>query len=163
MNCKVLIVFINLICALTHSAIAQSFFTQEMLRIDKDNQNIETLDTFRGTPLITSFFMPKCTWCQRQHKVLKDLSDTCAQIKTVLLGVQGTKHKLKKALKRKKNNFPAYLANRNIINAIGTKSPVPMMLVFNAQGKLVFKTIGFTAKDKLLNLLVKNNVATCLI
>ncbi|WP_052379977.1 MULTISPECIES: thioredoxin family protein [unclassified Pseudoalteromonas] len=149
------------LCAFGFYANAQSIYQEEMQRIDISSQTPYTLNMYSGSPLLTSFFMPNCRWCQRQHKVLKKLQKICPTLQTVMLGVQGSKQKLKMELKREHNSFPAYIASRNIINAIGTKSPVPMMLIFNAKGKLVFKTQGYTPKDKLINLLNKYEIPSC--
>ncbi len=105
--------------------------------------------------------MPNCRWCQRQHKVLKKIQHNCPAIQTVMLGVQGSKQNLRHELKREKNTFPAYLANNNIVQAIGAESPVPMMLFFNNQGTLVFKTVGYTSEEKLIALFTQHNINAC--
>jgi thioredoxin-related protein len=143
---------------------AESIYQEPMLRLNAENNSaaqIQTLANYQGNPLLTAFFMPNCRWCQRQHKVLKKIQQTCPTMQTVMLGVQGSKQKLRHELKREKNTFPAFLANNNIIQAIGAKSPVPMMLLFNSQGTLVFKTVGYTPEKKLTALLAQNNINIC--
>jgi thioredoxin-related protein len=143
----------------------QSIYQQEMLRINADNNSIsmiETLTHYQGKPLLASFFMPNCRWCQRQHKVLKKLQNTCPSLQTIMLGVQGSKQKLRHELRRKKNTFPAYVANKSIIKAVGAKAPVPMMLIFDNQGQLVFKTIGYAPEEKLKLLLNQNQMNICI-
>ena len=143
---------------------AQSIYQEKMLRLNADNNSasqIETLTNYQGKTLLTSFFMPDCRWCQRQHKVLKKMQVSCPNLQTVMLGVQGSKQKLRHELKREKNTFPAFLANKNIINAIGSQSPVPMMLIFDNHGKLAFKTIGYTPENKLRTLLNKYKIKIC--
>lgn len=145
-------------------ASAESIYQQSMLRLNAQNNSasqIETLANYQGEPLLTAFFMPNCRWCQRQHKVLKKIQHTCPTIQTVMLGVQGSKQKLRHELKREKNTFPAFLANKNIIQAVGAQSPVPMMLLFNSQGTLVFKTVGYTSEEKLTALLTQHNIKVC--
>jgi len=151
------------LCALSFYANAQSIYQEQMQRIDIASHTAQTLTGYKGSALLTSFFMPNCRWCQRQHKVLKNIQKTCPKLKTVMLGVQGSKQKLKMELKREKNTFPAYLASRNIINAIGSKSPIPMMLIFNAKGDLAFKTVGYTSEDKLVKLLNTYQLQVCII
>lgn len=151
--------------AFTFSTSAESIYQQPMVRLNAQNSSapqIQTLANYQGNPLLTAFFMPNCRWCQRQHKVLKKIQHTCPTIQTVMLGVQGSKQKLRHELMREKNTFPAYLANNNIVQAIGAKSPVPMMLLFNSQGTLIFKTVGYTSTEKLTALLIQHNIKVCL-
>jgi len=148
----------------TQAANGESIYQQSLLRLNADNHSastVQTLENYQGKPLLAAFFMPNCRWCQRQHKVLKKLQYNCPTIQTIMLGVQGSKQKLRHELKREKNTFPAYLANNNIIQAIGAQTPVPMMLFFNQQGKLVFKTVGYTPEKKLISLLAQYKVKAC--
>jgi len=148
----------------TQAANGESIYQQTLLRLNADNHSastVQTLTNYKDKLLLTVFFMPNCRWCQRQHKVLKKIQHNCPKIQTIMLGVQGSKQKLRHELKREKNTFPAYLANNNIIQAIGAQSPVPMMLFFNRQGSLVFKTVGYTSAEKLTLLLAQHNVKTC--
>ncbi len=148
----------------SQTAKGQSIYQQEMLRLNAENSSastVETLANYQGKALLTSFFMPNCRWCQRQHKVLKKMQNTCPDLNTVMLGVQGSKQKLRHELKREKNTFPAFLANKNIINAVGSKSPVPMMLIFDNKGKLAFKTVGYTPAEKLKALLNQHKINIC--
>lgn len=143
---------------------AQTIYQEKMLRLNAENNSaskVETLANYQGKILLTSFFMPNCRWCQRQHRVLKKMQDSCPNLQTVMLGVQGSKQKLRHELQREKNTFPAYLANKNIINAIGSQSPVPMMLIFDNQGQLAFKTIGYTPEEKLKTLLNQHQIRIC--
>jgi len=157
------IIVLSIIFAPTPSY-AKSIYQQKMYRLNDINQSVsqvQTLTAYKGNPMLTAFFMPNCRWCQRQHKVLKKLQHTCPAIQTVMLGVQGSKQKLRLELQREKNNFPAFLANNNILQAIGAKSPVPMMLLFNHEGSLVFKTLGYTPEEKLTTLLAQHNIKAC--
>lgn len=145
-------------------ASAESIYQEPMLRLNAENNSashIQTLANYQGKPLLTAFFMPNCRWCQRQHKVLKKIQHACPTIQTVMLGVQGSKQKLRHELKREKNTFPAFLANNNIVQAMGADSPVPMMLLFNSQGTLIFKTVGYTPEEKLIGLLAQSNLNIC--
>lgn len=145
-------------------ASAENIYQEPMLRLNAENNSaaqIQTLANYQGKPLLTAFFMPNCRWCQRQHKVLKKIQHSCPTVQTVMLGVQGSKQKLRHELKREKNTFPAFLANNNIIQAIGAQSPVPMMLIFNSQGALAFKTVGYTPEKKLTALFAQHNINIC--
>ncbi len=158
---NVMLVFFSV---LAFSASAQSIYQQSMLRLNANNQSavqIETLKQYQGGALLTSFFMPNCRWCQRQHKVLKKIQASCPKLHTVMLGVQGSKQKLRYELQREKNTFPAFIANKAIVSAIGGKSPVPMMLIFDKTGNLAFKTVGYTPEDKLQALLSKYKLEVC--
>ena len=146
------------------TAHGQNIYQEKMLRLNAENNSattIETLEAYQGKALLTAFFMPNCRWCQRQHRVLKKVQRSCPYFQPVMLGVQGSKQKLRHELIRERNTFPAFLANKNIINAMGDQSPVPMMLVFNKQGELVFKTIGYTPEDKLKSLFNQYNIDIC--
>lgn len=164
MNYRTSLVLLLFLVATSSVATTSSIYEEEMLRLNhQEHIIVENLSSYQGKPLITSFFIPDCRWCKRQQKVLKKIQSECPALSTVLLGVQGSKKKLKHELKRFKISFPAYLANNNIVKAIGKDTPVPLMLVFNEAGKLAFKTIGFTAEKKLVALLKQYNVLDCLI
>lgn len=158
---KILLLFI--LSPLAFFASGESIYEQSMVRLNADSNFtvVQSLANFKGKPLITAFFMPNCRWCQRQHKVLKKIQHSCPQVQTVMLGVQGSKQKLRQELTREKNTFPAYIANNNIVQAIGAQSPIPMMLFFNQQGELVFKTVGYTKQYALTTLITKNNINLC--
>jgi thioredoxin-related protein len=158
---KLLILYLSTFAFVTN---AQSIYQQPMLRLNADNNSasqVQTLKNYQGAPLLTAFFMPNCPWCQRQHKILKRIQHQCPEIQTVMLGVQGSKQNLRHELKREKNTFPAFLANNNIIQAVGADSPVPMMLLFNSEGTLIFKTVGYTKQDELTKLITKSNIKLC--
>ncbi len=136
--------------------------TDKSQRID-NSENIQrhTLEVYRGQSLLTSFFMPKCAWCFRQHKALSEIGQLCQGVSTVLLGVRGNKHQLTQELKRKKAMFPAYKANTLIQQAVGENAPVPMILAFDAVGELKFKTQGYVTSKQLLSLLQTHKLASC--
>ena len=143
---------------------ASEIYQQAMVRLDSKDApgvQVETLAPYSGRPMLVSFFMPKCRWCQRQHKTLKQMQANCPSLQPVMLGVQGSKRHLKQELKREKNTFPAYIASPAIVKAIGAKSPVPMMLMFNGQGQLVFKTQGYTPQEKLAKLFYETGLDIC--
>ena len=149
--------------ALASIANAQGIYQQQMRRLNGDQHAstpVQSLSQYQGTALLSSFFMPDCRWCQRQHKVLTQLQTSCPKLQTIMLGVQGNKQKLRQELHREKNTFPAYIANKAIVQAIGAQSPVPMMLIFNQQGQLAFKTIGYTRQAKLSALLKQHKICS---
>jgi len=165
MSCKKLTLILCIsLSLLTQTVNAQGVYQESMLRIDSQifsNSTVEKLEAYQGSTMLLSFFMPKCKWCKRQHSALKRMQESCPKLNTVMLGVQGSKQQLRRALKRKKNTFPAFIASPNIIKAVGSGSPVPMMLVFNKTGKLIFKTIGYTEENKLKTLLNQNSLNIC--
>lgn len=166
MNSKsvLIILLLTLLCSLAFHANAQSIYQQSLFRLNADNPShapMQTLQQYQGSTLLTSFFMPNCRWCQRQHKVLKKMQQSCPKLNTVMLGVQGSKQKLKYEMQREKNTFPAFVANKQIVQAIGAKSPVPMMLIFDTNGRLAFKTVGYTPEEKLQALLQEHNILVC--
>jgi len=165
MSCKklTLVLWFSL-SILAQTVNAHGVYQESMLRIDSQvnsNSTVQKLEKYQGSTMLLSFFMPKCKWCKRQHSVLKRMQENCPQLNTVMLGVQGSKQQLRRALKRNKNTFPAFIASPNIIKSVGSEYPVPMMLVFNKTGKLIFKTIGYTPENKLKTLLNQNSLNTC--
>ncbi len=156
-----LLISLSLVCA---KLSAQTIYQESMIRLDtrlNAKADKQTLAHYQGKAMLISFFMPNCKWCKRQHKVLKSMQTDCPQLNTVMLGVKGDKQKLRYELKKKKNTFPAFIASKNIVQAIGEKSPVPMMLIFNESGKLALKTVGYTPKDKLTTLFKDNQFNVC--
>lgn len=144
-------------------AVATDIFTEKMFRLDRQGYGeVQDLSLLKGKPMIASFFMPNCRWCQRQHKALKLVSESCPELQSVMLGVNGTRNALRKELKREQNQFAAYIASNNIVQAIGDKSPVPMMLIFNREGKLMLNTVGYRDQASLRTLLTKHGVANCI-
>ncbi len=149
-------------CLMSTLASGQSIYQQQLVSLNpKSLEPVQTLAQYQGKPMLTSFFMPNCNWCFRQHKVLKAMQKQCPDLQTVMLGVQGSKLKLRKELKREKNTFPAFVANHQLVNAIGDDAPVPMMVIFDEQGQVVFKTVGYTKAEKLKGLLKKHEVLDC--
>jgi thioredoxin-related protein len=138
--------------------IDSAFSKENTLSTDKTKQ---TLKPYQGQKMILSFFMPNCRWCLRQHQVLKRIHANCPMLNPIMIGVQASKQKLKLALKRKKNTFPAFVASRNMVQAIGENSPVPMLLFFNEDGHLIFKTEGYLPESQLVDLLSQKNLNFC--
>lgn len=148
----------------TPSVQANDIYQQAMVRLDRTEAKgnvVENLTQFRNKPMVMSFFMPNCKWCKKQHKSLKNIQKTCPNAQVVMLGVQGNYQQLKKELHKDRNQFPAYMANKEIVQAIGSKSPVPFTLVFDSQGRLAFKTTGYMPQAKLTALMLEKNIDIC--
>jgi thioredoxin-related protein len=149
----------------TLSVSAQSIYQIPMVALNPDSNiyhEVQTLSGYQNKPLIITFFAPNCRWCQRQHKALKKISLACPETSIVFLGVQGNKANLRQELRRKKNTFPAFVADHKIVNLIGSESPVPMTLLFKKTGELSLKTIGYLRADDLVELLKYHGVANCI-
>ncbi|MEC4088041.1 TlpA family protein disulfide reductase [Pseudoalteromonas rubra] len=142
---------------------ATDFYTQPMQRLDDAAYGEQqTLAPFTGAPVLMSFFMPNCRWCEKQHVALSNLIESCADVQPVMMGVNGNRRDLRRALKRKHNEFPAFLSSRQLIQALGANPPVPMTLIFNHQGELVFYTQGYRSQQTLSALLKEHQVTKCL-
>ncbi|QPB85890.1 redoxin family protein [Pseudoalteromonas rubra] len=142
---------------------ATDFYTQTMQRLDDAAYGEQqTLAPFTGAPVLMSFFMPNCRWCEKQHVALSNLIESCADVQPVMMGVNGNRRDLRRALKRKHNEFPAFLSSRELIQALGANPPVPMTLIFNHQGELVFYTQGYRSQQTLSALLKEYQVTKCL-
>ena len=145
-----------------HKAHAFEFYELAMLRLnDAAYGKQETLSQFKNQPIIASFFMPNCSWCEKQHKALKLLKTQCPEVRSIMLGINGNNRDLKRALRKKRNHFPAFVSHPEIVKALGGKPPVPMALVFNKYGKLTFYTQGYNSATTLEDLMKENHVSSC--
>ena len=97
-------------------------------------------------------FSTDCSWCKKQHRVLKSLQNECPQLTSVMMGIGDDKRKLTQDLRRSKNEFPAFQINSKLLNALDN-SNVPRLLVFDRQGIAQLNLSGFIPKDELLALL----------
>ncbi|MCF2907106.1 redoxin family protein [Pseudoalteromonas sp. DL2-H2.2] len=156
-------VAVLLAACLMHNSYAVDFYTQHMQRLDDAAYGErQTLAPFSGAPVLMSFFMPNCRWCEKQHVALSNLVESCAGVQPVMMGVNGNRRDLRRALKRKHNEFPAFLSSHAFTQALGANPPVPMTLVFNHQGELVFYTQGYRSQQTLSSLLREHQVSPCL-
>ena len=160
MNFKTATVLFLLI--FVHKAHAYEFYELAMLRLnDAAYGKQETLSQFKNQPIIASFFMPNCSWCEKQHKALRKLRVQCPEVNSVLLGINGNNRDLKRALRKKRNNFPAFVSHPEIVKALGDAPPVPMALIFNKNGQLAFYTQGYNSASTFEKLLKENKIALC--
>ncbi|MCO7187438.1 MULTISPECIES: redoxin family protein [unclassified Pseudoalteromonas] len=152
-----------LVTCLGFESQATDFYTQPMQRLDDAaHGEQQTLTPFSGTPVVMSFFMPNCRWCEKQHTALSNLVEHCAGVQPIMMGVNGNRQDLRRALRRTHNTFPAFLSSPAITQSLGKKPPVPMTLIFNAQGELIFYTQGYRSQDTLSALLKEHQVTECL-
>ena len=117
-----------------------------------DSPKRETLKDFYGSAMAIAVFSTDCSWCKKQHRVLKSLQNECPQLTSVMMGIGDDKRKLTQDLRRSKNEFPAFQINSKLLNALDT-SNVPRLLVFDRQGIAQLNLSGFIPKDELLDLL----------
>ena len=117
-----------------------------------DSPKRETLKDFYGSAMAIAVFSTDCSWCKKQHRVLKSLQNECPQLTSVMMGIGDDKRKLTQDLRRSKNEFPAFQINSKLLNALDN-STVPRLLVFDRQGIAQLNLSGFIPKDELLDLL----------
>jgi|TARA_B000000475_G_C15999909_1_gene448505 thioredoxin-related protein len=117
-----------------------------------DSPKRETLKDFYGSAMAIAVFSTDCSWCKKQHRVLKSLQNECPQLTSVMMGIGDDKRKLTQDLRRSKNEFPAFQINSKLLNALDN-SNVPRLLVFDRQGIAQLNLSGFIPKDELLALL----------
>ena len=117
-----------------------------------DSSKRETLKDFYGSAMAIAVFSTDCSWCKKQHRVLKSLQNECPQLTSVMMGIGNDKRKLTQDLRRSKNEFPAFQINFKLLNALNN-SNVPRLLVFDRQGIAQLNLLGFVPKDELLALL----------
>jgi thioredoxin-related protein len=119
-----------------------------------DNRKRETLKDLYGSVMAVAVFGIDCSWCKKQHRVLKNLQDECSDLNTIMMGIGHDKRKLNVDLRRYQNKFPAFQINNNLLNALENVN-VPRLLLFDPQGRARLNLSGFIPKGELLLLLNK--------
>jgi thioredoxin-related protein len=146
----------SLLCQVTGASEVAALKPLPQVYLEKferlDSPKRETLKDFYGSAMAIAVFSTDCSWCKKQHRVLKSLQNECPQLTSVMMGIGDDKRKLTQDLRRSKNEFPAFQINSKLLNALDN-SNVPRLLVFDRQGIAQLNLSGFIPKDELLDLL----------
>ena len=146
----------SLLCQVTGASEVAALKPLPQVYLEKferlDSPKRETLKDFYGSAMAIAVFSTDCSWCKKQHRVLKSLQNECPQLTSVMMGIGDDKRKLTQDLRRSKNEFPAFQINSKLLNALDN-SNVPRLLVFDRQGIAQLNLSGFIRKDELLDLL----------
>tara|TARA_Y100000389_G_scaffold40325_1_gene34883 strand:+ start:2302 stop:2805 length:504 start_codon:yes stop_codon:yes gene_type:complete len=117
-----------------------------------DNLKRETLKNYYGSTMAIAIFGINCSWCKKQHRMLKKLQNECPNFNIVMMGIGRDKQKLNTDLKRNQNKFPAFKINNNLLSALNNEN-VPRLILFDPKGNAKLNLLGYTNKIKLLSLL----------
>lgn len=127
----------SLLCQVTGASEVAALKPLPQVYLEKferlDSPKRETLKDFYGSAMAIAVFSTDCSWCKKQHRVLKSLQNECPQLTSVMMGIGDDKRKLTQDLRRSKNEFPAFQINSKLLNALDN-SNVPRLLVFDRQG-----------------------------
>ena len=136
----------SLLCQVTGASEVAALKPLPQVYLEKferlDSPKRETLKDFYGSAMAIAVFSTDCSWCKKQHRVLKSLQNECPQLTSVMMGIGDDKRKLTQDLRRSKNEFPAFQINSKLLNALDN-SNVPRLLVFDRLGDSAAKSIRF--------------------
>ena len=104
---------------------------------------MESLESFAGSPIFLVFFEPRCSWCAKQIAALQDLLERCpGQFRAVALGVHSDIPGYRRFLRRAEVELPAYRASPKLQAAIGGVPATPYTLFLDAAGKPTHRLRG---------------------
>ncbi len=93
---------------------------------------------------IAMIFQPDCAWCKKQGEMLAKAVKECqSTLNVTLVGARGSKRALKQALKHYHPNIPAFMATPSFLRQVGGYQASPTTLLFDADGKLLTRKMGF--------------------
>lgn len=133
-------------------------FEHENLR----NGQVEALEQLRGKTSFLLFFQPDCKWCLKQSRVLDRLLKTCpGRLNAAALGVHGSRHALKKELRRLRPGFPAYKTGVTMISELQGVPATPVMLLADERGTFTQSFRGYLPADELSRILAERHGIDC--
>lgn len=116
----------------------------------------DSLDAYRGKPVIMLFFQPECSWCLKQVRAVNRLPADCrASFNALAIGVNGDRKALKQELRRLRPDFPAYQANPALLDAIGGVPATPFALLGDANGEFHNWMRGYIPQSRLVDSLAE--------
>jgi len=155
-----LVILTMIFCALPAEAVSP-----DILGYQHENLltgEVETLERMRGKSSFLLFFQPACKWCLRQSRVLDSLLLSCpGQLNAAALGVHGSRHELKREVRKTHPDFPAYMAGEGLLNELNGIPATPIMLLADAQGAYAGSFRGFVAAEQLVRVLAENHGVVC--
>lgn len=129
------------------SGLSYGFVELPLKRLD--SQTYSSLQVLHRSAMTLSFFTPECSWCKKQHRVLKELSIVCRGINPVMVGINGNDSGYKRALRRMSNEFPAIIAPKPLQAGL-ENNHVPRIIVVGADWQVVANLVGYVDKASLM-------------
>lgn len=115
----------------------------------------DSLQQYRGTPVLMSFFEPECPWCFRQLQDLERMQGQCrGSFQPIALGVNGGRRELRHIFARTQATFPAFIASPRMLADIGGVPATPITVLIDAAGEAVGAVRGYRSPTELRALLV---------
>lgn len=116
---------------------------------DLRSENSITLQEYSGKWVLASFFEPNCSWCFRQMKTFTRLTEKCAHIQPVAIGINGNRQQLRKEVRKAKINYPAVNASKSLLDAVGEVPATPWTLIIDPQGHTLATLRGYYPLEQL--------------
>lgn len=115
--------------------------------IGNPNNNIKIID----------FWSTWCSPCQKQVKVLSRLYTKYRPLGISIIGISMDvdKKKVKEFINKQGIKYPIYLGDQNLAYSYNIQA-LPTTLIYNKDGILIKKEVGFTNADDLKNIIEKS-------
>lgn len=123
---------------------------------------VHRLTRYQGKPVLMVFFEPECSWCLRQVKAINKLGSRCGEsFEALAIGVNGSRARLQKELRRLRPDFPAYQASPQLIESLGGIPATPLSFLGDASGGYVNWLRGYAAEDELEAFMQSTGLVRC--
>jgi thioredoxin-related protein len=107
------------------------------------------LAQFRGYPVLILLFEPDCGYCVRQAREINALLSQCTEIRPVAVGINGNRQHLREHVFSMQPDFPALMANRDLLQDLGEVQATPLMLLSDDKGYYHLHMVGLQEKETL--------------
>lgn len=101
-------------------------------------------------PTLLIFFAPECLWCDKQIAELSTLTQICATINPVLVGVNGSAAALRRQWQHFSTPYPAFMPDRKTRVMLGGLNTTPIIILAIGQ-QLIAGHRGYIAPTELTN------------
>lgn len=139
------------------------FFLTYDFKIKDLDDNVKFLsDFYKEKPLLVSFWATWCKPCKKELKYIQEFYEKYSDsihIITITVDDIRMKDKIKSFIRGKNYTFPVFLdAEKEILKSIGLSS-IPITLLFNKDGEITYKHIGYKKGDeKKIEEEIKNSI-----
>jgi len=106
------------------------------------------LKTKESNLLFVTFFEDKCRWCLRQMNAYQKFKNKM-NAEFVMVGVGGSKYKLRHWAKRAGTSLPTAYASEELLSLVGIPEMTPYTLIFDSQGYFLSKVTGYIKPEVL--------------
>jgi thioredoxin-related protein len=107
------------------------------------------LDRFRGQPVLILLFEPDCGYCVRQAREVNALLAQCSEIKPLAVGINGNRQHLREHVFSMRPDFPALMANPDLLRDLGEVQATPLMLLSDDKGYYHLHMVGLQDRETL--------------